>query len=223
MMTDRPITILGRGKAGRALAGALGVANLDHSANPAGLVILAVPDRAIEAVGRRFIGRCVHLSGSLHLPAIPAAHPLVSFDGTPRSWAGVPLALTGAVPTAIVEALSGLGFVPFELPAEHKALYHAVAVMTSGHAATLWLGAARLLEEAGVTLPGDGLLPLARATLDHVAAHGVNGRTGPFVRGDEATIARDAAALPEPWRTIFLLVGNAPVTERRKADQLDGQ
>jgi hypothetical protein len=27
------------------------------------------------------------------------------------------------------------------------------------------------------------------------------------VRGDAATIARDAAALPEPWRDIFLRLG----------------
>lgn len=205
------LSIIGRGKAGRALALALGVPNLSRDETPEGVVLLAVPDRAIAEVGGRFPGRCAHLSGSLHFPDIPAAHPLTSFDGRPGDWRGTPLALTGAVPRSIVDALTGLGFVPFELPPEHKALYHAAAVLTSGHAATLWLGAAQLLREVGIELPGDGLLPLARATLENVAAHGVAGRTGPFVRKDQETIDRDAAALPEPWRSLFRRLGEAPV------------
>ncbi len=212
-MTE-PITILGRGKAGRALAAALRIPNLPHTANPDGWVLLAVPDRAIETVGRRFIGRVAHLSGSLHLDAIPAAHPLVSFDGTVKDWRGVPLAVTGDVPAPIIDALTALGFVAFDLPPEHKALYHAAAVLTSGHAATLWLGATALLAQAGVRLPGEGLLPLARTTLANVAEHGAGGRTGPFVRNDRATIDRDADALSEPWRTIFLTLGRAPVDSR---------
>lgn len=203
------LTILGRGKAGRALAAALKVPNLAHDQAPAGLVLLAVPDHAVEAVSTRFLGRCAHLSGSLHLETVPAAHPLTSFDGTPRDWSGTPLALTGAVPPGLVQALSGLGFAPFELPAEHKALYHAAAVLTSGHAATLWLAAQALLQEAGVQLPGRGLWPLAEATLKNIEARGAAGRTGPFVRGDEATINRDAAALPPAWRQLFLDLGRS--------------
>ena len=52
----------------------------------------------------------------------------------------------------------------------------------------------------GVALPGRGLFPLVEATVRNIERHGAAGRTGPFVRGDAATIARDAAALPEAWR-----------------------
>ncbi|MEL6187828.1 MAG: DUF2520 domain-containing protein [Myxococcota bacterium] len=203
------LTILGRGKAGRALAAALGCPNLSREARPEGHVILAVPDHAIESLARHFPGRAAHLSGSLHLADVPAAHPLISFDGHPADWRGVPLALTGPVPAAIRDALTSLGFEPFSLPPEQKARYHAAAVLTSGHAATLWIGAARLLRDAGIELPGDGLLPLARATCENLARHGESGRTGPFVRGDEATIKRDAEALPEVWRSVFLDLGHA--------------
>ncbi|MCA9549012.1 MAG: DUF2520 domain-containing protein [Myxococcales bacterium] len=201
------LSVIGRGKAGRALAQALGVPNLPHGSRPPGLVILAVPDHAVAAEAAAFEGRCAHLSGSLNLPDVPSAHPLTSFDGHPADWRGTPLALTGPVPDAITAALTGLGFEPFPLPAEHKALYHAAAVLTSGHAATLWLGAARLLADAGVALPGRGLWPLAQATLRNVEQRGEAGRTGPFVRGDVATIERDAAALPEAWREVFLRLG----------------
>jgi len=202
-------TILGRGRAGRALAAAWGdrVALLPSEACPGGLVLLAVPDRALEACSRRFPGRCVHLSGSVHLEDVPSAHPLTSFDGQPADWAGAPLGLTGPVPEAIVGAFTALGFVPFQLPAELKPLYHACAVLTSCHSSALWLGAAGLLAEAGVDLPGRGLMPLVESTARNLERHGAAGRTGPFVRGDDATIARDAAALPEEWRDIFFRLG----------------
>ncbi len=183
--------------------------NLPHGAQVTGFVLLAVPDHAVATTSRPFSGRCAHLSGSLHLDDVPAAHPLTSFDGTAQDWTGTPLALTGPVPEPIVDALTALGFAAFALPAEHKALYHAAAVMTSGHAATLWLAAQSILQDAGVNLPGRGLGPLAEATLRNILAQGAAGRTGPFVRGDEATIERDAAALPKAWRQLFVDLGRS--------------
>ncbi|WP_306591743.1 DUF2520 domain-containing protein [Geothrix sp. 21YS21S-4] len=204
-------TILGRGRAGRALAAAWGgrAALADHGSRPEGLVLLAVPDRAVAELAEAFPGRCVHLAGSLHLPGVPSAHPLTSFDGEARDWTGTPLAITGAVPDGLRRAFGDLGFAAFDLPAELKPLYHAAAVLASGHAATLWLGAENLLRAQGVALPGRGILPLAEATLRNVARLGAEGRTGPFVRGDDATVARDAEALPEPWRGIFLELGRS--------------
>lgn len=204
-------TILGRGRAGTALAAAWGarVALADHEARPAGLVLLAVPDRAVPSLAAAFPGRCVHLAGSLHLEGVPCAHPLTSFDGQARDWRGTPLALTGPVPDLVRRAFGDLGFAAFDLPASLKPLYHAAAVLTSGHAASLWLGAEALLRAQGVALPGRGLLPLAEATLRNVANHGAAGRTGPFARRDEATIDRDAQALPEPWRELFLKLGRS--------------
>jgi predicted short-subunit dehydrogenase-like oxidoreductase (DUF2520 family) len=202
-------SIVGRGRAGRALAAAWGdrVDLLPGQAAPAGLVLLAVPDQALEACAQRFPGRCVHLSGSSQLEGVPCAHPLTSFDGRPVDWTGTPLAITGPVPGILQDAFRQLGFLPFELPAELKPLYHACAVLASGHAATLWLGAAAMLAQAGVDLPGRGLGPLVAATARNLERHGAAGRTGPFVRGDAATIARDAAALPPAWREIFLGLG----------------
>ena len=201
------LSILGRGKAGRSLSAALGIENLPHDARPAGFVILAVPDHAVAELAAAFPDRCCHLSGSVHLEGVPCAHPLTSFDGTVGDYEDTPLALTGLVPAEIVDALVALGFAPFELAPEQKALYHATAVLTSGHAATLWLGAAKLLADAGVDLPGRGLWPLAEATLENVESRGAAGRTGPFVRGDADTIKRDADALPEAWREVFLGLG----------------
>lgn len=202
-------SILGRGRAGRALAEAWGgrARLLPHDADPDGAVLLAVPDDAIAGLAAKFAGRCAHLSGSLHLDGVPSLHPLTSFDGRAADWKGAPLAVTGAAPRALLEAFRELGFAPFDLPAGLKPLYHACAVLSSSHAATLWLGAARMMAERGVVLPGKGFLSLAEATRRNIEAHGEEGRTGPFVRGDEGTIRRDAEALPEAWRELFLRLG----------------
>ena len=202
-------SILGRGRAGRALAEAWGarVVLLPHTARPEGPVLLAVPDRAVAELAEAFPGRCAHLSGSLHLAEVPCAHPLTSFDGQAADWTGTPLAVTGELPGVFRRAFEELGFLPFTLPEDLKPLYHAVAVLASGHAATLWLGADALLRARGVRLPGRGLGPLAEATLRNVERHGAEGRTGPFARGDQATIRRDAEALPESWREVFLKLG----------------
>ncbi len=208
-----PFSILGRGRAGRALAEAWEgrVPLLPGRAEPSGWVLLAAPDGALPDLAERFAGRCAHLSGSLHLPGVLCLHPLTSFAGRSADWRGTPLAVTGTAPGFLLQAFTRIGFLPFTLPAERKALYHAAAVLSSGHAATLWLGAARLLAEAGIALPGRGLEPLAQATLDNLFAHGREGRTGPFARGDESTIARDAEALPPAWREVFLRLGRMDV------------
>ncbi len=170
-------------------------------------MLLAVPDRAVAELAQAFPGRCAHLSGSLHLPEVPGLHPLTSFNGTVEPWEGTPLALDGEPPAWLTAAFVELGFLPFALAPQLKALYHACAVLTSGHAATLWLGAQALLVARGITLPGRGFLPLAEATVRKGASRGEAGRTGPFVRGDAETIAADAAALPPEWRELFLKLG----------------
>ena len=57
-----------------------------------------------------------------------------------------------------------------------------------------------------MVLTGQGTVAFD-ATLKNISNKGNAGRTGPFVRGDEVTIARDAAALPEAWSAIFLSLG----------------
>jgi hypothetical protein len=203
-------TILGRGRAGRALAAALGgrVALKSHEAEPEGPILLALPDGAIKEHSAKFHGRCAHLSGSLHIEGVPSLHPLVSFDGEAADWRGAPLAITGEPPAPILDALVSLGFVPFALPAHLKPLYHACAVMASGHIATLFAAAAEIMKSKGVILPGGGLSPLAQTALANAAKHGSKGITGPFARGDQETIQRNLNALPEEWRGVFEEVGN---------------
>ena len=203
------LSIIGRGKLGRALAEAWDgqVSLFSREGRPSGWVLLAVPDDEIESMAQHFEGRCVHLSGSRHFPHIPCAHPLTSFNGAASDWSDTPLAMTGDVPEFVKDAFVRLGFAPFSLPAEKKALYHAAAVFTSGHTATLWLLVDKILRDNDVHLPGKGIWPLAQETLSNVQENGVAGRTGPFVRNDTETIKQDTNALPESLQELFVLIG----------------
>jgi predicted short-subunit dehydrogenase-like oxidoreductase (DUF2520 family) len=76
----------------------------------------------------------------------------------------------------------------------------------SGQLATVLLVAAEQLAAAADLSLADArsaLLPLARASLDAVAASGVEAATGPAVRGDLTTIAAHRTSLPDPALRVY--------------------
>ena len=85
---------------------------------------------------------------------------------------------------------------------EDRAAYHAAASIASNFLITLEAAAERLLATAGADR--DLLVPLVRATVENWARLGPErALTGPVARGDEATVARQRAAVAE--RTPDLL------------------
>jgi predicted short-subunit dehydrogenase-like oxidoreductase (DUF2520 family) len=85
---------------------------------------------------------------------------------------------------------------PVEIADKDRAAYHAAASIASNFLITLEATAERI--GAGVGLERAQLVPLVRATVENWARLGP-GRalTGPVARGDEATIARQRAAVDE--------------------------
>jgi predicted short-subunit dehydrogenase-like oxidoreductase (DUF2520 family) len=194
-----------------------------------------VPDDAIAPVaallaphlGRRQV--LLHCSGSLGAEVMRApqtrcllggCHPLqalASPEGDPEKLAGATFAIEGegdALEGARRVALAA-GGKPLELHHDHKALYHAAAVMSANYMTVLVDAACELLGEAGVdaTTGVEILLPLLKGTLaqleqqHHQQAHDPDpdvdpGRvalaralTGPARRGDVGTIKRHLKAL----------------------------
>jgi predicted short-subunit dehydrogenase-like oxidoreductase (DUF2520 family) len=79
---------------------------------------------------------------------------------------------------------------------EDRAAYHAAASIASNYLVTLEGAAERLAGTAGVDRAL--LAPLVRATVDNWARLGAEAAlTGPIARGDEATVARQRAAVEE--------------------------
>lgn len=209
-----------------------------------GIVVLAVRDDALGAlvsdlarsggVGRGHV--VLHLSGALTRSVLaPLAdagastgsmHPLMSVSLEPaqaaRHFRGATFFLEGdleavGVADALVRRLGG---VPLTLAPEAKPLYHAGAVFASNYVVTMLAEALRLLESAGIGRAAalDALLPLARATLDNVAAAGPAGAlTGPIARGDAATAHRHLSALTHRDAELYRAVGRETLRLAREA------
>ncbi len=192
------------------------------AARAADIVVLGVPDDLIERTAEALAehdavrpGRSVvHLSGATSLDALSAArsagaevlsvHPLQTFPNVEGAIARIPG--SGIAVTAVSQAgyalgerlATDVGGRPFRLADEAKPLYHAAAVFASNYLVAVTAVGEELLRRAGVSDPVELLAPLQRATLDNVAAMGpAAALTGPAVRGDAGTVARNLEALSE--------------------------
>jgi predicted short-subunit dehydrogenase-like oxidoreductase (DUF2520 family) len=91
-----------------------------------------------------------------------------------------------------------LGAESFSISARDKALYHAAAVMASGHTTALFDIAMEMLARCGLSSRRARvvLLPLLRSTLENLDKNDpARALTGTFARADTATVSRHLAAL----------------------------
>jgi predicted short-subunit dehydrogenase-like oxidoreductase (DUF2520 family) len=85
---------------------------------------------------------------------------------------------------------------PVEIADDDRAAYHAAASIASNLLVTLEAAAERIAVSAGADR--ELLLPLVRATIENWATLGPErALTGPVARGDEATVARQRAAVAD--------------------------
>jgi predicted short-subunit dehydrogenase-like oxidoreductase (DUF2520 family) len=219
---SRRCAVVGDGRLGRALAGALRAAGhvvdgpLGRGARCPGaeIVLLCVPDTEIGAAAAAvdpgpLVGHC---SGATGLGAIErheafSLHPLMTVTRDGAAFAGAGCAVAGATPRAlaVAQALArGLGMAPVAIADADRAAYHAAASIASNFLVVLEAAAERLAARAGA--PRELLIPLVRATVDNWAAHGPEqALTGPIARGDELTVARQRAAIAERTPEILPL------------------
>ena len=210
----RRLSIVGRGRLGTALSAALGAAGYDvdgplgrgADGRGADVVLLCVPDHEIAAAARAIAqGPLVgHCSGATGLePLAPheafSLHPLMTVTPAGATFAGAGAAIAGSTPRALAlaaELASALGMDAVEIEDRDRAAYHAAASIASNFLVTLEAAAERLGSEVGVERRL--LVPLVRATVENWAAlGGERALTGPVARGDEATVARQRAAIEE--------------------------
>lgn len=216
------VRILGRGRAGSAVAAGLTQAGwrveplLGRADDPApaaegvDLLVLAVPDAVIAAVARSVspVATTVvaHLAGSLGLdvlaphPRRAAVHPLRAIPAGATSLRGAWFAIAGdPIAHDVVDALGGH---PVVVADADRATYHAAAVVASNHLVALLAQVDRLAVAAGVPL--EAFLDLARGALDGVARLGpAAALTGPVARGDWDTVARHLAAIDPSERPTY--------------------
>jgi len=198
---------------GKALASAMKGADL-RTLGPFGrgadgrgadIVLLCVPDAAIGVAARAIkkgplVGHCSGLSTLAPLAPHEAfsMHPLMTVAGDVLvSFAGAGCAVAGSTQRAQEVSIAlarRLRMLPFEIADADRDVYHAAASMASNYLVTIEGAAERLGALAGVER--DLFVPLVRAAVENWARVGARGAlTGPIVRGDEATAARQRAAV----------------------------
>ncbi|HEY1402882.1 MAG TPA: DUF2520 domain-containing protein, partial [Pyrinomonadaceae bacterium] len=184
----------------------------------------------------------LHTSGALssdtlaplgeHGYSLGSLHPLVSISdlaGGARNLRGAFYCLEGearALTAArkIVRALDGRSF---SVAARDKALYHAAAVITSGHTVALFSLASDLLALCGLTdaCARRVLLPLLASTLDNLRAHAPDeALTGTFARADLSTVRKHLAALREAGHgatAVYALLGERSLQVAARRNEFD--
>ena len=207
------IAVVGAGRLGTALAASLRTTGLTvdgplgRGASPqAPVVLLCVPDGEIAAAAAAIptgplVGHCSGATGLEPLDGHAAfsLHPLMTVpkgaaDGV---FKGASAAIDGATPEALAAAedlARRLELRPIRVAAEDRAAYHAAASIASNFLVTLEGAAERLAATTGVDR--EALAPLVRAALeDWVRLGAERALTGPIVRGDEGTVARQREAI----------------------------
>ena len=177
-------------------------------------VILAVSDDEIaRAAGAIQVGPTVgHCAGSLGLDVLAphecfALHPLMTVTRAGAQFAGAGAAVAGSTPASLAvahELADALHMDAVEVADADRAAYHAAASIASNFLVTLEDAAEVMLRTTGADRKV--LVPLIRATIDNWATSGAPGAlTGPIVRGDEATVARQRRAVADRAPALLAL------------------
>jgi predicted short-subunit dehydrogenase-like oxidoreductase (DUF2520 family) len=213
------------------------------------IVFITTQDSRIKATAESISTRTLvpgtfvfHMSGALlsvELESLAfngcrtaSVHPLVSvsdpFSGGER-FRGAYFAIEGdaeAVDEALVLA-GKLGGIGFEIDSEAKTLYHAAAVVASGHLIALIETAGKMLSMCGLEedVSKKALLPLIRSTVANVSERSsAEALTGPFARADVETIRQHLAKLTQMGDTkiedVYRLLGSicVEIAARTEAD-----
>lgn len=186
-------------------------------------LFITTPDDEIESVAKalaaalpkekRGARTVLHASGALASTILQplrkvgfrtgSMHPLVAVSdsvSSAESFRNAYFCLEGerrAVQVAR-SLVSDLGAKSFSIAARDKALYHAAAVVASGHTVALFDISTEMLEACGLAEREARavLLPLIKSTLDNLSRREpARALTGTFARADAATVRKHLAAL----------------------------
>ncbi len=194
-------------------------------------VLLCVPDSEIARAASHIepgpiVGHCSGATG-LGLLAPHEAfslHPLMTVTAEGADFVGAGAAIAGNTPRALAlaaELAQALRMRPVEIAEEDRAAYHAAASVASNFLITLEAAAERIGATAG--LEREQLVPLVRATVENWARLGAErALTGPVARRDEATVARQRAAVVEAAPELLALFDALVSATRALAAERDG-
>lgn len=161
-------------------------------------ILLAISDAAIQGFYNQNLAgldkKTVHFSGALHFDEIMAAHPLMSFGPelySLETYRRIHFVITGT--PDLTSALPGVPN-PFSLlPAEKKALYHALCVMGGNFPVILWQKMFSEFQKLGIPSQAGNIY--LETILRNTLTNPMTALTGPLVRKDKKTVIKNIEAL----------------------------
>lgn len=219
------------------LLGSQGTTKLSEAVSGAEIVMISVPDDAVDGVARELAphmdeGTFVfHTAGSKGVaPLAPleevganvaAIHPLQAIPSTEAGLERIPGSFFGVTTshldwaTGLVEAVGGR---VLEVPESERTLYHACAAIASNYMVTL----AMLIEGSGRDV--EPYLPLMQGTLDNLRNLAPSkAMTGPLVRGDSGTLGRHLEVLGEEASSAYRAIGGTAIRLLTDAGRISPQ
>lgn len=172
-------------------------------------VLLLISDKAIETFIYDYLHDpsllCIHFSGSLVSKKAYGAHPLMTFGKSLYlldQYRHIHFIIDHDAPP-MAELLPGLPNPNVRLNTEKKAKYHALCVLSGNFSCILWKKLFFSLEHEFDLSPEIAHQYLQQQTLN-LLRDPSNALTGPLVRNDQETIARNLLALNEdPFSEIY--------------------
>ena len=183
------------------------------------LIIIATPDSAIVETAAALVGKIrpgtivLHTSGALSSSVLSAVsdvgcrvgsmHPLISISTAelgPERMNGAYFCVEGDIEAiTLAESIArDLGGVPFQIDTAKKPLYHAAAVMASGHIVAQFDVATEMMTLAGpdAEFARKMLLPLTESTVKNLRLRdNAHALTGTFARADVGTFEEHVKAI----------------------------
>jgi predicted short-subunit dehydrogenase-like oxidoreductase (DUF2520 family) len=229
-----------------AMAGRFPSLSYEDELPAAEILVIATPDDQIGPTAERLlpivsrVDSVIHLSGFTSVRVlgqfaeagahIGSFHPLQSFPDPEvgaKSLAGSWVGLTASEPLLgrLTELAATLSMIPFPLPDESKALYHASATAASNFVVAALDLADKLAKQTSV--PFEAFQPLTTTAIANAFASGpAQTLTGPIARGDWETVRGQfeavADSVPDRLQQFQAMVQATAITaDRTFPDDLD--
>lgn len=137
-----------------------------------------------------------HFSGSVSIPGVIGAHPLMTFAEQlyeKNTYVEIPWIVDTPHHT-LADILPGLPNPSYTIPAADKAYYHALCVLSGNFTSLLWQKATAEFA-ARWHIPANALHPYLKQITQNLCVNPQAALTGPLVRGDQKTLQRHRQVL----------------------------
>ncbi len=202
------------------------------------IIFLTVPDAIIADVFAQITPVAknkiiFHCSGALASSSIEenmninlgSFHPLQTFARYNTSFKNIYIAIDGnkKVQNLAKSLANMLGAQTIAIPSQDRALYHAAACIASNHLVTLLA----VVEQIFTNWSDDKdaakniFLPLVQASIKNFSQlESKNALTGPIARGDNITIKKHLAVLPDDLLDFYKIMSLQTLKLAKKSDKL---